>query len=302
MPISSGARGRLLAAGAACLFGTNGVMAFWFAEGSGKPITMLAFRFLVGGLVFAAAAAAIRLRRPRRDVFIGSALTGVGHVAFTACLLYGFATSSVAFIILLFYTYPLLVAIGVSILYGERLTRDRVALFVLGTAGVALAVGTPSNISLTAILLGLGAGLGNALVILGNNALLARGADVLQIGVVSYLVPAACFVLLIVIGPIPAPRTQLAWGTVFFYGAIGTMLPFWLFYTAVTYIGAPVASLFATLEPPVAILLAFSLIGEPLVVGQVLGGCLILAAVIIQSLQQVRTERSERLSREPRYL
>ena len=281
-------RGRTLAITAACLFGTNGVIAFWFAEGDGKPITMLAFRFLVGGIAFAAVAVAFHLKRPTRAIFFGSSLTGLGHVAFTACLLYGFATASVALIILLFYIYPLLVAIGASYLHKERLTRGRFALFVVGTAGVALAVGTPGNVSLAAVLLGLGAGLGNALVILGNNALLDRGADVLQIGAISYLVPGAFFSLLIVVGVIPAPHTELAWSTVLFYGAIGTMLPFWLFYTAVTIIGAPVASLFATLEPLVAVLLAWLLIGQPLILGQIVGGALILGTVVALSLQQAR--------------
>lgn len=281
------ALGRRLAIAAACLFGTNGVIAHWFGEGDGKTPTMLAFRFIVGGSVFAVVAMANRPARPSAPTAAGATLTGLGHVAFTACLLYGFAKSSVALIVLLFYTYPLFVAIGSVLIHGERLTRARAAVILLGTAGVALAVGTPSGITTGGILLGLGAGLGNALVILGNQALLAHGGQVMQIGAISYLLPGAVFLVLTAAGVTPLPHTTLAWTTVLFYGTLGTMLPFWLFYTAVTHVGAPAASLFATLEPLVAVLLAWSLIDEPLALGQIAGGALILAAVALLSLQEI---------------
>lgn len=176
-------------------------------------------------------------------------------------------------------------AIGAAVIYGERLTSNRIALIVLGMVGVGLAVGSPAGATPAGVLFGLGAGIGCTTVVLGNHQLLRRGLTVPQIAAVSYLTPATTFVVLSLAGWVPAPPgTVDAWAPALAYlGA--TIIPWWLFYTAVSRIGAPLASLLATLEPLVGVLLAWLLIGEPLGFGQVGGGALILSAVTALGLE-----------------
>jgi drug/metabolite transporter (DMT)-like permease len=197
----------------------------------------------------------------------------------------------VALTVLLFYTYPLLVAIGGSALYGEPLGGRRLALVVLGIAGVALAVGTPGNVNVAGVLLGLGAGLGNAVLILGNQALMRRGLAVEQIAGVGWLLPGACFLVLWVTGLLPLPPASLeGWTAGLTYAVLGTVVPLWIFYTAVKRIGASLASFLATLEPFVAAVLAWALIDEPLAPGQIAGGVLIVTSVALLSLDSRRDE------------
>jgi drug/metabolite transporter (DMT)-like permease len=189
----------------AALFGLNGVLTHWFTVAGGQTITLLALRFVAGGVVFGTVAVARAMRLPPLREAGAAVVTGLGHVGFTACLLWGFATSSVALTVLLFYTNPLLVALGAAALYGEPLTRGRLLLIGLGAAGVALAVGTPTGATRAGILFGLGAGFGCSAVILGNRALLKRGVRVEQLATVSYLAPAICFGTLALAGALPAP-------------------------------------------------------------------------------------------------
>ena len=71
---------------------------------------------------------------------------------------------------------------------------------------------------------------------------------------------------------------------------LGTVVPVWIFYTAVKRIGASLASFLATLEPFVAAVLAWALIDEPLAPGQIAGGVLIVTSVALLSLDSRRDE------------
>lgn len=88
------------------MFGTQGVLAHWFAAAGGQTSSLLALRFVAGGVVFGAFALVNRIRLPPPRAAVGAVLTGLAHVGFATCLLRGFATSSVALTVLLFYTYP----------------------------------------------------------------------------------------------------------------------------------------------------------------------------------------------------
>jgi drug/metabolite transporter (DMT)-like permease len=267
------------------MFGAQGVLAHWFAAAGGQTASLVALRFITGGLVFGGIAVARRFPIPTRRQAIGAVLTGLGHVVFTTCLLRGFATSSVALTVLLFYTYPLFVTVGAAVLYGERLTAGRLALVALGSAGVALAVGSPTGAGTNGVIFGLGAAAACTFVVLGNRALLRDGMTVPQMAATAYLLPAATFLVLLTAGVIPLPPATVdAWAPALAYLSI-TVTAFWMFYVAVSRIGASLASLLATLEPLVGVVLAWLLIDEPLNPGQIVGGALILTAVAALSLK-----------------
>ena len=285
----SAALGRQLAIASAFMFGANGVQSHWFRSTGGSTPALIGMRYVFAALLLAALGAALRTRVPSWRMALAATATGFVHVGFTACLLFGFQVSSVALTVLLFYTYPLLVAVGGAALYGEPLGRRRLALVVLGIAGVALAVGTPGGVSVEGVLLGLAAGAGNAVLVLGNHALLRRGLAVEQIAGVGWIVPGACCALLWATGVLDLPpATGEAWASGLGYAVFGTVVPLWVFYTAVKRIGASLASFLATLEPFVAAVLAWALIDEPLAAGQIAGGGLIVASVAMLSLDSRR--------------
>jgi drug/metabolite transporter (DMT)-like permease len=284
--------GRAAAIVAASLFAWQGTLAHWFAEAGGETSSLVALRFLLGGVVFGAVTAAAHPAKPSRFQLGGAVLTGLGQVVFTTCLLLGFAHSSVALTVLLFYTYPLFVTVGASVLYGERLPPSRIGLVAIGSLGVALAVGSPSGASPAGVGYGLGAAAACTCVTLGNRALLRSGLPVPRMAAMMYGLPSLAFVVLLLAGVIPLPPGDAdAWAPAAAYLTL-TMIAFWLFYTAVGRIGAPLASLLATLEPLLGVVLAWLLLGDPLSGGQVAGGALIITAVASLSVLAPATEEA----------
>ena len=128
-----------------------------------------------------------------------------------------------------------------------------------------------------------------------------RGLAVEQIAGVGWLAPGACCALLWLVGALPLPpASPEAWSAGVTYAVLGTVVPFWIFYTAVKSIGASLASFLATLEPFVAAVLAWALIDEPLAAGQIAGGAMIVASVMALSLERRHDELLvEEAAREP---
>jgi drug/metabolite transporter (DMT)-like permease len=71
---------------------------------------------------------------------------------------------------------------------------------------------------------------------------------------------------------------------------ISTVVPFALFLTALTLVDATKASVTATLEPVVAGLGAYLLLGESLTGLQILGGALVVTAILVIQVPVFRRE------------
>jgi drug/metabolite transporter (DMT)-like permease len=84
-------------------------------------------------------------------------------------------------------------------------------------------------------------------------------------------------------GELALPDSFEGWGVAFAFALIPTMIAISLFLAGLPRIGAARASLLSTWEPMVTIVLAVILFGESFTVVQVLGGVLILVAVILQA-------------------
>ena len=80
------------------------------------------------------------------------------------------------------------------------------------------------------------------------------------------------------------------WVFVLYMAACGTILPFGLYLVGINYLRSTQAGVTATLEPIFAGFMAFIFLGESLAALQILGGMLVLAAVI---WLQIKRESSE---------
>ncbi len=66
-----------------------------------------------------------------------------------------------------------------------------------------------------------------------------------------------------------------------YVAVVSTIIPFGAFLTALHYIEPTQATITATLEPVLAAIAAFAIFGEKLSVGQILGGLLVIAAIVL---------------------
>ena len=223
---------------------------------------------------------------PRLGVALAGLAVGIGQFGGAYALFEGFARAPVALVVLLFYVYPLIVAVGAGLLYGEELGPRRLAVVALGFAGIALIVGAPESLSAVGVALGIGGGACIAAVILASRYLMvAKGLTPLWLSALMFTSPAAGLLLAALVKPPDFDVGDQAWlwaaGTV----VISVVIPITLFYTGVKLVGAGTAALLGNAEPLVSVLLAYVVLDESLTALQLAGGALIVGSVVLLSLR-----------------
>ena len=184
--------------------------------------------------------------------------------------------TSVATAILLEYLAPVLILLFSVAFLGERLTWALPAAVAMSVMGCALMVGAIGGTGLVVSPAGISWGLASAVffavyTVMGKYAtrrwppwtLLCYGLGAAAVFWLVLLGPGA------VLGVLAEPRR---FGAVLFIAVVSTMAPFGAYLTALHHIDATKASITATLEPGIAAIAAFLLLGEALAPLQLLGG------------------------------
>src|SRR5215207_7332612 len=245
-----------------------GVFSRLFYDAGGEEFTLLVLRFCCAFPIFAAIAFARARPVPTANDTGLSVLLGMATLGSGFCLLTGFEAASPGLVTLLFYIYPLIITVAAHLMFGEELTPWRVLLLVVGMIGIALTVGVPDATTAEGIGWGLGAGVCVSIYILGGRHVMSRSVDSFQFVALSFAGALA------VLAPV-----ALGYGAGVI--ALGTVLPTLLFYFAVRRIGAGGSARLATVEPVVAVVLSYLVLGEAIAASQVAGGALVVAAVVM---------------------
>jgi drug/metabolite transporter (DMT)-like permease len=276
-----------LASGAA--FGAMAVFGkLAYADGATVG-TLLAVRFLLAAALFWAlllargAATELRALR-RRDVGAGLALGACGYAAQAGCFFAALERIDASLLSLLLYTFPAIVAVAAIALGRERVDARRMIALALASAGLALVVAGAGAGALDPLgaALGLGAALLYSTYILVSEGLAAR----LRPSVLAALVCTGAAGSLLagsaLLGELrPGELTAGGWGWLACLAVVSTVASISLFFAGLRRVGPTTASILATVEPLVTVLLAFLVFGERLGAVQLAGGALVLAAVLV---------------------
>lgn len=269
------------------------------AYGAGlEPLNFAAWRGLVGGALLVAVGGAMSRRRllasvlraPRRDrVMLG--LATVANLAVTLAILTAYARMSVALGLLIFYSYPVWVAVSSRILRYAPLTGAKVVGIGVALAGLLVVVGGQlegGRLDPLGVTLALVASAAKTVYIqLGRrgypavDAAPAVGVICLGTGI------GACAAALLASGaphllePVLLPG---AWLPILLGGTLSAAIPMALFIRGVRRLGATPTSVIMLLEPVIGTVLAAMLLGEPLGLAQLAGGALVLAGGLVVQL------------------
>lgn len=280
------ARGRLYALIAAIFFGGITTFARLAYEGGSNPYTVVLVRFVFGVIFVAVAVVILRqsFRLPRHmwpavlGVSIGWFAATVGHL------------SSVLFIpvslaVLIFYTFPLMVAAAAHFIYGEQLGLLKVLAFLIAFIGLALALGPSSDtLDWRGVVLVVFGAMGSAATLLLSRRL-SRSLGPFTLTFYVNVVNTILIVGVIsVMGDIAWPYTASGWvgvtgGTLCFVIAILVM------FAAVARVGPATTAMILNVEPLIAIIAAAVLLGERLTAVQLVGGALVFAALVLSSFK-----------------
>jgi drug/metabolite transporter (DMT)-like permease len=279
--------GILLIAISAASFGTLAIFGrFAYADGM-DIFTVLFLRF---GLSAAFMTMILLLRRepfPRGRILAQLVGMGaLGYVGQSFSYLTAIQYASAGLVALLLYLYPIFVAILSTAFLHEKLTRVKIAALVIAFIGTLLTVG-PAGGQIIGILLAVAAALIYSIyIIVGTNVM--KHVSAVQSSTVIFASAGAVYGLLTLINGATFPASNDGWMAVLGLIVISTIIPVVTFLAGLERIGPTNAAMLSTLEPVVTVLLAAWLFGESLLPIVLLGGGLILTAVVLLTRAELK--------------
>ena len=221
-------------------------------------------------------------------------LGGVGLALVQVTYLYTISKMQVAAAILIQYTSPILVAAYAICFWSEQLTVLKLIALLLALFGCYLVVGGYNLELLTLNREGAFTGSASAALFAMYTLLGERVMHRYQPWtVVFYALVFAAITWNIFQPPfhfLYAGYTLVQWMYMLYIAVFGTIIPFGLFFVGVNHIRSTRATITSTIEPISAGFIAFFFLGETLDLLQILGGSLVITAIV---LLQVQTEKDE---------
>ncbi len=257
--------------------------------------TVLFWRYALGTAVMLAWVASRGLPGlPRSDAVAWLVVGGGGQA-----LLVGLALSSLRFIdvatlAFLFYTYPSWVTVIQAARGAERLSARRLASLALAVGGVVVIAGRPGVVAGAGAVAwpGIALALGAALVYGGYIPAIRGMQKTHSVAVTTTYAMAGSAVCYLVLagarGGVAVSLTATAWLAIVALTVLGTVLPGVLFLMGLLRLGPVRAAIVSTVEPFLTAVLGAVVLRQPLRAGILLGGAMIVAAVVI--VQGLRRE------------
>ena len=293
-------RGTALCLASAVAFGAMAIFGKLAFDQGVSTWTLLTVRFVVAAAVLWAvllARGAVGSLRalPRRDVALALGLGACGYALQAACYFLALQRIEASLLALLLYTFPAIVTVAAVLLGRERLERRRVTALVLVSAGLSL------------VLAGAGTGsLEGAGVALALSAAIVYSTYILVSDGVSRRLPALSLATLVCTGAAlslaigttaagtlhPGAVTVAGWGWLVCLSVVSTVGAIAMFFAGLSRVGPTTASILSTVEPVVTVTLAFAVFGERLGAVQLLGGALVLTAVLVLRAGSLRRPSS----------
>jgi drug/metabolite transporter (DMT)-like permease len=292
--LSAYGTGVLYALAAGVALGTLGpVSNVAYDAGMGSP-TFAALRATIGALVLLALAG-----RDERRVDLRSltgrergllAMTAGAQACLSLALFAAYGAMSVALVLAVYFSYPLLVAAASIALGRERLTRTRAAALALSLAGLLVVVlgraGGDLHASAMGLVLAAVAAVCQATYLVASRNGFTR---VPSTQAVTVILVGAAIVIWAVALPVDGGAGRLlawvgdpaAWLAIGFAGAVGAGLAkVWLL-RGVRRVGGTRSSVLMLVEPITGVALAAVLLGQPFGLPELAGGAAILAGAML---------------------
>jgi drug/metabolite transporter (DMT)-like permease len=260
------------------------------AYGEGATVgTLLAVRFALAAALFWAlllvGGAGRREVRAlgRGDIAVGLALGACGYALQSGCYFAALERIDASLLSLLLYTFPAIVAVAAIALGRERLDARRLGALGMASGGLVLVVAGAGTGALDPLgaALGLGAAAVYSAYILISDGIAARMRPTVLSALVCTGAAAALIAGAALLGQLRLGELTVAgWGWLACLAVVSTVGAISLLFAGLRRVGPTTASILSTVEPLVTVILAFLVFGEMLGAVQLVGGALVLAAVL----------------------
>lgn len=292
--------GRVFVAAAACFWGTSATLARQVFRDQHVPaVTVVELRLVIALallLPWMLWREPRSLRIDRRDLGYFAILGGFGVASMQGAYYYSISVLGVGLAILLQYLAPSLVMLWDWRSGGKR-SPHLIGAVLAATAGTALLVGGVDHAAIRAKPWQWAIGFGSAVVfafyIVYSKHALRRYAPTTAL---AWSFAFAAIVWAVVTPPwkiVAAHYPAITWLSIAGLGVFSTLVPFSCFYAGLRRLPATEAGVIATLEPVVAVVAAWVVLGESLGAQQWAGAALVLGAAVLAAFSP-----DERVGRE----
>ncbi|MGH2681856.1 MAG: DMT family transporter [Actinomycetota bacterium] len=248
---------------------------------------MLAVRFALAGTLLAAA---LSLSRKRLAAAPGEGwrlvlLGGIAYASESALFFFALRHGTAAAITLLFFSYPVWVALLSAAMGGGVPGRPVVVSLVLTLLGAALVVASSGGLDIrpAGVILALSSAVTFSFYLVGADRVVRETSSPAAAMWVSLSAAGGLALFAVMSGQARAPSGAAEWFPVSGMGVL-TAGAFFCLFAGLRRVGAVRTAIIASLEPVATALLALIFLGEPLGAGVVAGGALILAGAVIASI------------------
>ena len=219
--------------------------------------------------------------------FVGTGI--ISMVFFNYCYFGLIEVSSLSVAAVMLYTAPAFVMLMSAVLFHEKITPVKIIALIatfIGCCFVTGIFGSEVHLTISAILLGLGAGLGYALYSIFVRFALERGYHSFTINLYTFLLSAIACIPLVSFSKIFAVCTSSLSMGIFsvLCGLVTTVIPYIVYNFGLSSVETGKAAIIASIEPVVATLFGVFVFHERLTAGNIIGIVLVLAAIVMCNL------------------
>jgi drug/metabolite transporter (DMT)-like permease len=262
-------------------FGAAAIFARFAYEAGTNPITLLFLRFGIASICMIFIMFMRRVPLPRGRTLLGLVLMGaIGYAGQAFCYFTALTLVPAGLVALLLYLYPAIVTVLAVMILKEPVSKWKITALLLALAGSALTIGLAGGGRPLGILLSLGAAFIYSVYILVGSKMTKKGTAIQFSGVIITSA-ALVYVGIITIKGAVFPATLSGWVSVSAIALISTVLPIAAFLAGLERVGPANAATLSTIEPVVTVILAALILGETITLWRIVGGLMIILAVII---------------------
>ena len=274
-------KGAFLIILSAIAFGAIAIFAKAAYSAGSDPISVLFFRFSIASVIMIPWGIFGKISFPRGRFLLGLMLMGgIGYVSVSFCYFTALTMASAGLVAILLYLYPAIVTLFSVLLFKERMTWIKLIALVLAITGTVLTIGPGGGGKLLGILLAMTAPfIYSAYILVGSRIL--REVTVLSSSIVVMISASLVFGGAVAVKGLHLPQTWEGWGGVLGIAILSTVIAIITFFAGLERVGPTNASVLSTFEPMTTVVLAILFLGEEIGPTRIVGGSLILVAVIL---------------------
>jgi len=268
-------------------FGTLAIFARLAYEDGVTPITLLFLRFGIASLCMLLIMWLRGIPIPRGWILLGLAfMGGIGYVGQALSYFTALTLIPAGLVALLLYLYPAIVTILAMIILKERISKWKMIALLIALGGTVLTIGPTGGGQFLGVILGLAAAFIYSIYILVGSKITKQVTAIQSSTVVIVSAAIVSGGLVAIKGP-AFPATVSGWASVIAIAIISTILAIVTFFAGLERVGPTNASTFSTVEPAVTVVLAAMVLGETISFLRIIGGMMIILAVIILARSEV---------------